>query len=127
MPFAFALRVYPNRPIAREDLFNEAESRVKFSKKKPGMEASRLCEEAVTDVGEEWLDGPSRYEGGGELLVNGDGEIVNPAFRFGVQQADKLRAELTKPQLRAPQSAVRPGATPFSCAICAASGSKHVP
>ena len=35
---------------------------------------------------------PRRYNAKGELLVEGKETVVNPAYRFGAQQADNLRA-----------------------------------
>ena len=64
------------------------------------------------------------YTGSGELPGNGEGEIVNPACLFVVQQADEPRdagdpkeAQPTKPKPYSPRLTFRSGATPFSCAI----------
>ena len=43
-------------------------------------------------VGEHWLDGPRRYSENGRLVVGNEPMVANPAFRFGVQQGEKLRA-----------------------------------
>ena len=41
---------------------------------------------------ETWLRGPQRRSSKGDLWVGGEPIVVNPAFRFGVRQADMLRA-----------------------------------
>ena len=39
-----------------------------------------------------WLDGPRRYNENGELQVGDEPVVANPAFRFGVQRGEELRA-----------------------------------
>ena len=46
----------------------------------------------MSQVEKNWLRGPHRYSTQGALWVGGGTTAVNPAFRCGVQQADKLRA-----------------------------------
>ena len=47
---------------------------------------------AFAQVSEKWLEGPFRFTGKGELLINGKLTVVGPAFRLSVQLADELRA-----------------------------------
>ena len=39
-----------------------------------------------------WLEGPFKYDRDGSLRKGGEAVAENSAFRFGVQQADELRA-----------------------------------
>ena len=43
-------------------------------------------------MGRGWLDGPLPLDGGGQPVTGLDPQMVNPAFRFGARQGEKLRA-----------------------------------
>ena len=43
-------------------------------------------------VTKHWLDDPHCYNENGERLVGDEPLVANPAFRFGVQQGEELRA-----------------------------------
>ena len=43
-------------------------------------------------VKKQWLNGPHRFNEQGELMVEGNRVLANPAFRFGVLQGQKLRS-----------------------------------
>ena len=46
----------------------------------------------MDQVKKHWLDDPQRYNESGELQEGDERVVANPAFRFGVQQGEKLRA-----------------------------------
>ena len=89
--------VYPPSPqppsyISREELFEGATERFISTNRAPDPNAEKLWIEAMEQVDKQWLDGPHPFNERGELLVNGEPVRANPAFRFGVQQGEKLRA-----------------------------------
>ena len=102
--FAFPMRgdlgepgVYPSTSdfsgiLAGEGRSESASSRVVAAKKGQGLKAEEVRREAVSQAKKAWLRGPHRYTPPGELRANGELVVVNPAFRFGAQQVDKLRA-----------------------------------
>ena len=51
-----------------------------------------LRQGAQEQVKKGWTDGPRPCTSTGELLWNGRLAEVNPAFRFGLKQGEKLRA-----------------------------------
>ena len=53
----------------------------------------KLRENALEQEEKGWLNGPFPFDEE-EQMITGEGpQLVNPAFRFGVQQGGKLRAE----------------------------------
>ena len=82
----------PPSYISREKLFEGAKERFVSKNRAPDPNAERLWIEAMDQVGKQWLDGPHPFNDEGELMVNGEPVQANPAFRFGVQQGEKLRA-----------------------------------
>ena len=46
----------------------------------------------MDQVKKHWRDGPRHYNENGELHVGDEPVVASPAFRFGVQQGEKLRA-----------------------------------
>ena len=74
------------------ELSETASSRSVAAKKGQGPEAEGLWLEAISRIKKDWLRGPRRYTPTGDLRANGELVVVNPAFRFGAQQVDKLRA-----------------------------------
>ena len=63
-----------------------------LNRKKPNGKPTELWEEAVAQVGNGRLEGPRPGAWSSKLLANGKEVVANPAYRLGVQQADKLRA-----------------------------------
>ena len=53
---------------------------------------SALWNGILIQVEKGWVSGPRPYARKGELRIRKRKVTVNPAYRFGVQQADKLRA-----------------------------------
>ena len=51
-----------------------------------------LSREAMSQVKKSRVHAPHRYTLIGELWVGGELNVANPAFRFGAQLVDKLRA-----------------------------------
>ena len=78
-PGVYPARLSAKRSTGMDELFKGAASRLKLERGKSGSD-NQLREEAVTQVGEGWFDGPCLFK-----WVNG--------WRFGVQQPEKLRAE----------------------------------
>ena len=46
----------------------------------------------MDQVEEGWLRGPNVFDGEGGLVTDDGSQLANPAFRFGAQQGEKLRA-----------------------------------
>ena len=67
-----------------------AKERLKFEAKCDEI-AFQIWEEAIAQLSKGCLEGPFPFTVSGKLPVNGATLIGNPAYRFGAQQADKLR------------------------------------
>ena len=80
------------KPMVRGRLRRDARLRAKFGRKKPDKEAANLWVHASTHVAQWSLGGPYLRKRGKKLLLGRAGKIVNAAYRFGAQQAVKLRA-----------------------------------
>ena len=78
--------------MAREALFASGPARFVSAKQGRDSNAEQMWREAMSPVEKNWPRGPHRYSAQGELRVGGEPIAVNPAFRFGVRQADKLRS-----------------------------------
>ena len=78
--------------LAWGDLFASASSRFVSAKGGQGPKADELSSEAISQVEKNWLRGPHQYSPKGEVWADGELIVVNPAFNFGVLQADILRA-----------------------------------
>ena len=62
-----------------------------FRKKRQDSNSLKMRNEAMAQVAKGRLEGPPEYTSEGGLLIDGDPTTVNPASRFGAQQADVLR------------------------------------
>ena len=91
-PGVYPANSHTPKPISREELFRTAKDRWKPGKKPDEAHRAKLWEEAMTQTEKGWLSGPHRYSKKGRLRVGQQKMSVNPAYRFGVQQAEKLRA-----------------------------------
>ena len=72
-----------------------------------------------------------RRTAGGEFIIDGEETVVNPAYRLGARQSDKLRAvDSLKRSLTHDATASRapinlpPWDLSFGCSICFASAAK---
>ena len=63
------------RLILREELFQSAKARVKFSKKDPDSNTLKLWNKALVQVAEGWFEGPPRYALRGHLIIDGEGTV----------------------------------------------------
>ena len=78
--------------ISREELFQGAKKRFLSKNRSSDPNADQLWSEALDQAKKHWLHGPHPFNNEGELMVEGTPVLANPAFRFGVQQGQKLRA-----------------------------------
>ena len=90
-------RVYPpisefSEILARGGRSRSASSRCVAAKGGRGPEAEEPWREAISQAKKEWPRAPHRYSPAGELRADGKLVIAIPAFRFGAQQVDRLRA-----------------------------------
>ena len=83
---------HPPSYISREELFQGAKDRFLSKNRSPDPNADKLWLEALEQAKKNWLHGPHPFNNDGELMVEGTPVTANPAFRFGVQQGQKLRA-----------------------------------
>ena len=90
--------VFPNSslkapgPISREKLRQAAASRFEPTKGATDANSPKLWEGALIQVAYGWRHGPRKSNSKGRLILKGTTTAANPAYRFGVQQVDKLRA-----------------------------------
>ena len=91
-PSVYPPSSHPPSYVSREELFGNAKKRFLMSNWTSDPNARQLWFEAMEQVKKRWLDGPHRFSEQGELMVDGEPVIANPAFRFGVQPGSKLRA-----------------------------------
>ena len=84
-------RAEPSK-LSLEEFLQEAKGRTTFTKARNEPSVRKLWEVAVREVIRGWLAGPFRYTVGGCPLTRGRKSRVDPAFCFGVRQADNLRA-----------------------------------
>ena len=80
------------RPLSRDELFETAKDRWAPEKTPNEPRRPTLWSEALSQTEKGWLAGPRPYTTEGKLQIGGENVTVNPAYRFGVQQAEKLRA-----------------------------------
>ena len=85
------LKKVPN-PISTGQRFQAATARFETARGAADANAPRLWNGAFSQVAEGWLRGPHVYTAKEELISNGKATVANPAYRFGAQQADELRA-----------------------------------
>ena len=81
-----------SRPLSRDELFETAKDRWVSDKTSNEPHRSKLWNEALSQTEKGWLAGPHPYSSEGKLRIGGEDVTVNPAYRFGAQQAEKLRA-----------------------------------
>ena len=79
-------------PSSRDELLRRAADRFERATRGLDPNASGLWDGASAQVAKKWLAVPFSFNAQGNLRINGEAARANPAFRFGVQQADKLRA-----------------------------------
>ena len=92
-PGVYPVHECPDPEISPDRLFGSARWRLnarRGSVTDPNEGA--LWSEAVCQVEKGWLQGPFKFDDEGNLVTNEGPQLANPAFRFGVQQGDKLRA-----------------------------------
>ena len=75
-----------------EKLSHLANSRFKERGKFTDSRTPKLRKEALVQVTKGWVEGPLKFTDKGRLLVDGAESLVSPAYPFGSQQSDKLRA-----------------------------------
>ena len=90
--------VYPEQQCADPELkphqlLTNAKYRLKARMKSvTDPHEGKLWDDAVEQVEKGWLDGPFPFDEEGKMITGEGPQLVNPAFRFGVQQGEKLRA-----------------------------------
>ena len=92
-PGVYPAQECPDPEISPDRLFGSAKWRLnarRGSVTDPNEGA--LWNEALCQVEKGWLQGPFKFDDEGNLVTNEGPQLANPAFRFGVQQGDKLRA-----------------------------------
>ena len=89
--------VYPapeatRTPISRGELFRHAADTCKQAKRGSDPNATGPRGEALAQVTKKWMTGPFSSNAQGDMWINGVAARANPAPRFGVRKADKIRA-----------------------------------
>ena len=79
-------------PISREQLSSAAKRWVEFLRRGPDSITPKLRNEARVRLAKGWLRGPFKHNSEGYPVFDGGLTAVGPAFCFGAQQSDKLRA-----------------------------------
>ena len=90
----FPVYLFCNQPeLAPDQSFGTAKRRIKARMSRPvDPDANQLRGEAADQVEKGWFDGPCPSDDQSRLLTGEGPQDVNPAFRFGAQQGEKLRA-----------------------------------
>ena len=80
------------KPTSREKLFKTAKRRRFPNKQSSEPRKSALRDEILAQTEKRWVSGPHSINENGGLFIGDEKLVVNPAYTFGVQQAEKLRA-----------------------------------
>ena len=92
-PGVYPTHACPEPELSPEQLLSGAKWRLKARQGNitdPNVWVSR--EESLERVKKGWLNGPFQVDEEGRYVTVDGPKLVNPAFRFGAQQRQKLRA-----------------------------------